>query len=253
MSQRLDPSSFDAVADFAALFPVEVITSMLGVPAETGSDCGMARQGARAQRRHRHVGRGMDAVPWNPQLLLRIDSATPDRAAGRHDQPTHRGRRSSRTASHGDSTTSRSPGSALARRRGRRDGDKASWQCRRGLRRQPRAMAEAAGRPLQDTGGLRGVTALRRPVAVSIRTPTRDVTLHGGTIPKGDPVLLINGAASRDERFFPDADHFDIDRQRTVGYNLNFGYGIHSCPSHALSRNKRFDLRRRRGPFGRIR
>ncbi len=32
--KQLDPSSFDAVADFAALFPVEIITSMLGVPAE---------------------------------------------------------------------------------------------------------------------------------------------------------------------------------------------------------------------------
>ena len=31
--QQLDPTSFDAVADFAALFPVEIITSMLGVPA----------------------------------------------------------------------------------------------------------------------------------------------------------------------------------------------------------------------------
>src|SRR4051795_723657 len=33
-ASRLDPSSFDAVEDFAALFPVEVITSMLGVPAD---------------------------------------------------------------------------------------------------------------------------------------------------------------------------------------------------------------------------
>ncbi len=31
---QLDPSSFDAVDDFAALFPVEIITSMLGVPAD---------------------------------------------------------------------------------------------------------------------------------------------------------------------------------------------------------------------------
>ena len=31
---QLDPSSFDAVEDFAALFPVEIITSMLGVPAD---------------------------------------------------------------------------------------------------------------------------------------------------------------------------------------------------------------------------
>jgi cytochrome P450 len=49
-------------------------------------------------------------------------------------------------------------------------------------------------------------------------------------------VLLINGSASRDERFFPDADRFDIDRERKVGYNLNFGYGIHSCLGAALAR-----------------
>ena len=60
--------------------------------------------------------------------------------------------------------------------------------------------------------------------------------MHGNTIPEGDPVLLINGSASRDERFFPDADRFDIDRERKVGYNLNFGYGIHSCLGAALAR-----------------
>ena len=37
-------------------------------------------------------------------------------------------------------------------------------------------------------------------------------------------------------RFFPDADRFDIDRERKVGYNLNFGYGIHSCLGAALAR-----------------
>ena len=31
---RLDPDRFDVVADFSSLFPVEVITAMLGVPAD---------------------------------------------------------------------------------------------------------------------------------------------------------------------------------------------------------------------------
>jgi cytochrome P450 len=31
---ELDPRAFDVVADFSALFPVEIITTMLGVPAE---------------------------------------------------------------------------------------------------------------------------------------------------------------------------------------------------------------------------
>jgi cytochrome P450 len=74
------------------------------------------------------------------------------------------------------------------------------------------------------------------PSQYQIRTTTRDVTMHGTTIPAGDAVMLINGSASRDERFFPDADRFDIDRERKVGYNLNFGYGIHSCLGAALAR-----------------
>jgi cytochrome P450 len=35
---------------------------------------------------------------------------------------------------------------------------------------------------------------------------------------------------------FPDADRFDIDRERKVGYNIGFGYGIHSCLGAALAR-----------------
>jgi cytochrome P450 len=32
VADQIDPTSFDAVADFTALFPIEVITTMLGVP-----------------------------------------------------------------------------------------------------------------------------------------------------------------------------------------------------------------------------
>lgn len=47
---RLDPASFDVVTDFAALFPVEIITTMLGVPAADRQqlrlwlDTGLARE-----------------------------------------------------------------------------------------------------------------------------------------------------------------------------------------------------------------
>jgi cytochrome P450 len=34
VTESIDPTSFDAVEEFSALFPVEVITAMLGVPAE---------------------------------------------------------------------------------------------------------------------------------------------------------------------------------------------------------------------------
>jgi cytochrome P450 len=74
------------------------------------------------------------------------------------------------------------------------------------------------------------------PSQYNLRYSTRDVALHGTTIPAGSAVMLINGSANRDERMFPDPDRFDIDRERKFGLNLAFGYGIHSCLGAALAR-----------------
>ena len=73
------------------------------------------------------------------------------------------------------------------------------------------------------------------PSQYNIRYSLRDVTLHGTTIPKHSPVMLINGSATRDERIFPDPDRFDITRNPS-GHNLGFGYGVHSCLGAALAR-----------------
>src|SRR4029079_17883044 len=61
-----------------------------------------------------------------------------------------------------------------------------------------------------------------------------DSEFHGESIPAGHPVLLITGAATRDERFFADTDQFDIDRP--ASHALGFGLGIHSCLGAALAR-----------------
>jgi cytochrome P450 len=74
------------------------------------------------------------------------------------------------------------------------------------------------------------------PSQYNVRATTRDVTLHGTTIPAGSAVLLINGSALHDERVFSDPGRFDIDRERKFGYNIGFGYGIHSCLGAALAR-----------------
>ena len=62
----------------------------------------------------------------------------------------------------------------------------------------------------------------------------REATFDGGTIPAGAPVLLLTGAATRDEREFDDPNRFDIDRRQSV--NIGFGHGIHSCLGAALAR-----------------
>ena len=61
-----------------------------------------------------------------------------------------------------------------------------------------------------------------------------DSEWHGVTIPAGEPVLLLTGAANRDEREYENPDVFDIDRD--IGLSVGLGHGIHSCLGAALAR-----------------
>ena len=47
-------------------------------------------------------------------------------------------------------------------------------------------------------------------------------------------MLLLTGSAGRDDRAFPDADHFDVHRE--LHNHVSFGYGIHYCVGAALAR-----------------
>ncbi len=66
------------------------------------------------------------------------------------------------------------------------------------------------------------------------RVLTDDVTLHGETIPAGSRVLLLSGAANRDERAYEDPDRFDIERPGHLA--VGFGHGLHFCLGAALAR-----------------
>jgi cytochrome P450 len=60
------------------------------------------------------------------------------------------------------------------------------------------------------------------------------VELHGSEVPAGSKVLLLTGAAGRDERKYPDAHRFDIHRK--FDNHVSFGFGIHFCLGAALAR-----------------
>jgi cytochrome P450 len=66
------------------------------------------------------------------------------------------------------------------------------------------------------------------------RCVSRDVEIHGEKVRGGSVMLLLTGSGNRDERFFPDADRFDIHRK--IDHHLGFGYGIHFCLGAALAR-----------------
>ena len=61
-----------------------------------------------------------------------------------------------------------------------------------------------------------------------------DSTWHGVTIPKHKPVFLITGAANRDPRRYDDPDRFDITRD--PGLAVGLGHGLHVCLGAALAR-----------------
>jgi cytochrome P450 len=66
------------------------------------------------------------------------------------------------------------------------------------------------------------------------RTTTTDVRMHGESIPAGSRVLLLVGAANRDERVFSEPDRYDLDRD--TAETLSFGSGRHFCLGASLAR-----------------
>jgi hypothetical protein len=66
------------------------------------------------------------------------------------------------------------------------------------------------------------------------RTLSEDVTLRGVTMREGDRVVLLIGAANRDELVFPEPDRFDVERNTSA--SLSFGYGTHYCLGASLAR-----------------
>ena len=72
------------------------------------------------------------------------------------------------------------------------------------------------------------------PAQGFVRSPTRDVELHGRLLPEGAQVLLHIGSANRDGRAFARPDEFDIDRPSNR--HLGLGKGIHFCVGAPLAR-----------------
>jgi cytochrome P450 len=66
------------------------------------------------------------------------------------------------------------------------------------------------------------------------RYVARDVELHDRVVPEGSAMLLLAGAANRDERHYPDAGRFDV--RRRIDRHFTFAYGAHFCLGAALAR-----------------
>jgi cytochrome P450 len=236
--EALDPSSFDVVADFSAVFPNDVITTMLGVPKEdrhqirlwvdlllerhpgeiavpaTGFEASMNTgiyyynliQKRRAEPQDDMISRLIETeIERDGQVekLTDVDIAGFATLLG----------------GAGAETVTKLIGNAIVAFADFPD----EWQ---------KLLDDRSKIPAAVEELLR----YEPPSQYQVRTATRDVTLHDNTIPAGSSVLLVTGSATRDERMFPDPDRLDIDRERKMGFNLALGYGIHSCLGAALAR-----------------
>ena len=76
---------------------------------------------------------------------------------------------------------------------------------------------------------------LTSPVQNLARTTTRPVEIHGREIPADVKVMLLYGAANRDEREFgSDANKLDV--RRKIDKILSLGYGAHHCLGASVAR-----------------
>jgi cytochrome P450 len=236
--EKLDPSSFDVVADFSALFPNDVITTMLGVPKEDRDqirrwvdlllerhpgEIAVPAAGFEASMNtgiyYYNLIQKRRAEPQDDMISRLIE--TEIERDGQVEKLTDVDIAGFATllGGAGAETVTKLVGNAIVAFADFPD----QWQkLRDDHSKIPAAVEE--------------LLRFEAPSQYQVRTAMRDVTLHGITIPAGSAVLLVTGSATRDERMFPDPDRLDIDRERKMGFNLALGYGIHSCLGAALAR-----------------
>ncbi|MGI8755409.1 MAG: cytochrome P450 [Acidimicrobiales bacterium] len=227
----------DLLSDFAAYFPVEVISRMLGIPAEGRQQVRLWLDDALT----RDVGQ-TDISEENSAAMVAMGTYFYELAAEKRAHP-------------GDDMLSRLTQVTTPDEDGNEVGlddvaiagfgtliggagaetvTKLIGNAAVEFARNPDQWQLVLDDPSVIPGAFEELLRYLPPSQFQGRMSTRDVELHGVTIPKLSPVLLMTGAATRDERQFTDPDRFDITRPTAL--SLGFGYGIHSCLGAALAR-----------------
>lgn len=98
----------------------------------------------------------------------------------------------------------------------------------------PQALEQLRAAPEGMTVAVEEFLRFEPPFQRILRVAKGDIELHGQTIADGQSVMLLLGAANRDENIFPKAETLDI--QRAPNRHIAFGYGIHFCLGAALAR-----------------
>ncbi len=232
-----DAEEFDAVADFSAPFPVEIISRMLGVP-----------EGDRQQIRHwldiglhREPGQ-MDPTPEGIEAQMQSSAYFQQLVADKRVHP-------------GDDMITRLIEVEVDRGDGERtrldDGEIAGFMGLLGgagaetvtklvgnavvlFHRNPEQWRKVLDDRSRVPGAVEEILRYWPPSQYQGRFAVREAEYSGVTVSPGHPTILITGSATRDERFYDEPDVFDVERPPSL--SIGFGYGIHSCLGAALAR-----------------
>jgi cytochrome P450 len=103
-----------------------------------------------------------------------------------------------------------------------------------GLLRHPQELLRLQAEPTLIGSAVEELLRYDSPVQAAFRRALVDITIHGQTIPRGDHVLLLLGAANRDPAQFADPDRLDLGRR--PNRHLAFSLGTHYCLGAWLAR-----------------
>jgi len=232
-----DAGEFDAVTDFAAPFPVEVISAILGVPEADRqqirhwTDAMLLRRPNDPEPTQEGMEAGLFQVLYFLDLikdkrrdpgddmigqLIEAEVVDDDGVTNRLTDEEVAGF-ATLLAAAGSETVTKLVGSAIVL-----------------FHRNPGEWAKVLGDRSKVVGAVEETLRYWAPSQYQGRFSHVDSEWHGVTIPAGKPVFLVTGAANRDEREYENPDAFDVDRE--IGLSIGLGHGIHSCLGAALAR-----------------
>jgi len=237
LDELVGRTRFDAVKDFTAKLPIDVISTLLGIPKE---DRDQVRQWSN-DFLHREPGSG-DVTPQG--LRAMVDSQTyyqscldERRRQPRDDMMTDLTRASIRDES--GETVQLSDDDirgffTLLATAGNETVTKLLAQSLYWLAKFPDQRRRLVEDPQRARNAVEEFLRFDPPSHYQGRWLNRDVEMHGVTMPKDSRVLIINGSSGRDERRFEDPDRLDV--ERNVDVQLGFGFGRHLCLGAQLAR-----------------
>ena len=232
LDQLVEAGECDLIARFAALLPSDVISTLLGAPQEAHTDLRI----------------------WTATLLQREDGvAKPPEAANQAAKSLidyFGGLIREKRGRPGDDLVSALLEAELEGRRltdveilgfcfllisgGNETTEKLIANSVHQLARHPHQRRDLLDDPSRIPNAVEESLRFRSPAQYMVRTTTRDVSLHGRTIPAGEKVVLLIDAANHDERQFDAPERFDIARK--IERHLAFGFGVHFCIGARLAR-----------------